>query len=304
MKRFFSTIDDLLRGNLTRREDLAAGRIDIPVRTLVVAGVLLGATYGVTMGLFAGLRSENPSFAQLLVTTAKVPLLFLLTLVVTYPSLYVVSAMFDSKLEHAQTLRLLLAAMTANLALLASLGPVMAFFTFCTDSYAFMVVLNVLFFALAGLVGLGFLRRALESVFEAPASQRPPAAASSAAGGEQAGDGVDDRTADRSGDQRPSADEFGWTAGSSAESGANVPSQHEIRRGLPRSPAPQVDPRARAGQRVFTLWIVIYAVVGAQMGWILRPFIGAPDLPFELFRSERDSNFFAAVMKALGTLFQ
>jgi hypothetical protein len=296
VKRFFSTIDDLLRGNLTRREDLAAGRIDIPVRTLVVAGVLLGATYGVTMGLFAGLRSENPSFAQLLVTTAKVPLLFLLTLVVTYPSLYVVSAMFDSKLRHAQTLRLLLAAMTANLALLASLGPVTAFFTFCTDSYAFMVVLNVLFFALAGLVGLGFLRRALDSVFEVPAFQRPPAATSSAAGDEQAGE--------RAGEQRASTDEFGWTAGASAQQGTGAPSQHEIRRGLPRSPAQPVDPRARAGQRVFTLWIVIYAVVGAQMGWILRPFVGAPDLPFELFRSERDSNFFAAVLKALGTLFQ
>jgi hypothetical protein len=37
------------------------------------------------------------------------------------------------------------------------------------------------------------------------------------------------------------------------------------------------------------------------MGWILRPFIGAPDLPFQLFR-ERTSNFFQAFFKALGQL--
>jgi hypothetical protein len=46
----------------------------------------------------------------------------------------------------------------------------------------------------------------------------------------------------------------------------------------------------------------MYAVVGAQMGWILRPFIGSPDLPFELFR-ERQSNFFQAVWRAFVDLF-
>lgn len=302
MKRFFSTIDDLLRGNLTRREDLAAGRIDVPVRTLVLAGVLLGATYGVTMGLFASLRSQNPSFLQLLVTTAKVPLLFLATLVVTYPSLYVVSAMFDSKLKHTQTLRLLLAAMAANLALLASLGPVMAFFTFCTDSYAFMVVLNVLFFALAGLVGLGFLRRALDAVFEAapPArGQAPPLPGAAQASGDL------ERSADGGGAAIEGATVEGATIEGAAVSDPLFGAPPlEVQRGLPRRPPSTVDPRARAGQRVFTMWIVIYAIVGAQMGWVLRPFVGAPDLPFELFRSERESNFFAAVVEALGKLFQ
>ena len=39
------------------------------------------------------------------------------------------------------------------------------------------------------------------------------------------------------------------------------------------------------------------------MGWVLRPFIGTPDLPFELFRAKRESNFFAAFFGALGQLF-
>jgi hypothetical protein len=53
---------------------------------------------------------------------------------------------------------------------------------------------------------------------------------------------------------------------------------------------------------VFRLWVIVFGLVGAQMGWVLRPFIGNPDLPFSLFR-HRESNFFMAVMQALANLF-
>lgn len=246
MKKFLTTIDDLLRGNLTRREDLAEGKITVPVRTLVLAGLALGMTYGACMGLFAPLRDGNPSFGQLFASMIKVPLLFILTLVVTYPSLYVVSAMFDSKLRFTETLRLLLAAIAANLAFLASLGPVTAFFTLCTESYPFMVLLNVLFFAVSGIIGLGFLRKSLHSVFVVDKS--PPPAVS------------------------------------------------EV------EAAPRPRPTRPASLRVFTFWIVIYGIVGAQMGWVLWPFIGTPGLPFQFFRADRESNFFQAVLEALGKL--
>ena len=47
---------------------------------------------------------------QLVATSLKVPLLFLLTLVVTLPSLYVLSALARSRLSFLHTLRLLLGA--------------------------------------------------------------------------------------------------------------------------------------------------------------------------------------------------
>jgi hypothetical protein len=47
---------------------------------------------------------------------------------------------------------------------------------------------------------------------------------------------------------------------------------------------------------------VVYGLVGAQMGWVMRPFIGSPDLPFELFRTT-ESNFFGNVMKTISDLF-
>jgi hypothetical protein len=49
------------------------------------------------------------------------------------------------------------------------------------------------------------------------------------------------------------------------------------------------------------VWIAIYAVVGMQLGWRLRPFIGSPG-PFEVFRSQGDSNFYITVWQAFVNL--
>jgi hypothetical protein len=53
---------------------------------------------------------------------------------------------------------------------------------------------------------------------------------------------------------------------------------------------------------VFTCWVILFGLVGAQMSWVLRPFIGAPGDAFHLFRG-RGSNFFEAVMQTLRALF-
>ena len=221
------TVDDLLRGTHTRPESLQKGEIEVEASRLLTAVLVFGMAYGAFMGLYAVLRGGDGALRQIGAATLKVPLLFVLTLVVTFPSLYVFSALSQSRLTYQTTLRLLLATIAVSMTLLASFGPVTGFFTLSTESYPFMVVLNVAFFAVSGIVGLTFLRKALTSVFET---------------------------------------------------------------------------RGSAGLNVFRIWIVIYAAVGAQMGWILRPFIGDPNRPFQLFR-ERHGNFFVAVWDAFWNLF-
>jgi hypothetical protein len=49
------------------------------------------------------------------------------------------------------------------------------------------------------------------------------------------------------------------------------------------------------------LWIVVYAFVGSQMAWTLRPFVGAPGLGFELFR-QPGGNFYANIFASLGEI--
>jgi len=55
----------------------------------------------------------------------------------------------------------------------------------------------------------------------------------------------------------------------------------------------------RARRWLLYLWIVVYAFVGSQMAWTLRPFIGAPSMGFELFR-QLGGNFYTNVFASIG----
>jgi hypothetical protein len=64
-----------------------------------------------------------------------------------------------------------------------------------------------------------------------------------------------------------------------------------------------VENRARHA-RIVILWIALYSFVGAQLTWIVRPFLGNPGAPVEYFRpyAERiglDSNFYSAVFRLI-----
>lgn len=64
-------------------------------------------------------------------------------------------------------------------------------------------------------------------------------------------------------------------------------------------------PRADGGGArlaVVRLWILIYAFVGSQVAWTLRPFIGAPSMNFELFR-QLGGNFYTNIFASLGEIF-
>ncbi|MFZ5919148.1 MAG: actin-binding WH2 domain-containing protein [Chloroflexota bacterium] len=57
----------------------------------------------------------------------------------------------------------------------------------------------------------------------------------------------------------------------------------------------------RARGCVMQFWVVVYAFVGSQMAWTLRPFIGAPSMPFELFR-QLGGNFYANIFASIGEI--
>jgi hypothetical protein len=249
-------LDRILRGDATRPSALRRGQVEVPAGGLAVVIVLLSMTYGACMGCFALFKTGGPSWPQILASAVKVPLLFVLTLVVTFPSLYVFNALVGSRLSLASVLRLLIASLGVLVALLASLGPIVAFFSVITTSYSFMVLLNVAVFAVSGVLGLSFLLQTLHRlslVQPDPVTPTPP--------------------------------------------------QDEAREVVAVEPAGALDRTedqvlGRHVKTVFRCWVVLFGLVGAQMGWVLRPFIGDPDRPFSWFRP-RESNFFEAVLHAL-----
>ena len=56
-----------------------------------------------------------------------------------------------------------------------------------------------------------------------------------------------------------------------------------------------------ARRRLMRIWILIYAFVGSQMAWTLRPFVGAPTMGFELFR-QLGGNFYTNIFASLGEI--
>jgi hypothetical protein len=254
-------LDRLLRGEITSLPALQSRGLEAPVLGLAVMIDLLGLVYGLCMGLFAVTGSGSGHAMQIPASMVKVPALFLLTLLVTLPSLYVFNTLVGSRLSFAGTTRLLLSALAVMLAVLSSAGPIVAFFSVSTTSYEFMILLNVLVFAVAGLLGLGFLLQTL---------------------------------------QRMAVAEM-W-AGETEGAAASGPSESPSPPPLPLPPPERVSPLAQlkghllSGEvrNVFRIWLVVFALVGAQMGWVLRPFIGAPGQAFTWLRPKQ-SNFFIAV---------
>ena len=53
---------------------------------------------------------------------------------------------------------------------------------------------------------------------------------------------------------------------------------------------------------VLIFWMFVYAFVGSQMAWTIRPFIGAPGTPFEPFR-QLGGNFYTNILQSLGEIF-
>jgi hypothetical protein len=266
MLSWFKELDRILRGETTLPSALRQGSIQVPVGGLITVMALLGMLYGLCMGTFALCNRAEPEFRQVLATVIKVPALFFLTLLVTTPSLYVFNALVGSRLTLPALLRLLVAAMAVILAVLASLGPIVAFFSLTTPNYSFMGLLNVLAFTVAGLLGLVFLLQTLHRLAVATTETIPEVV--------------------------PATSE---TPGTGTLTGQPGPPTGALDRLRDHVLGPHV-------KKVFACWIVVFALVGAQMAWVLRPFIGDPQRPFEWFR-QRESSFFEAVWRIVVNLF-
>lgn len=52
---------------------------------------------------------------------------------------------------------------------------------------------------------------------------------------------------------------------------------------------------------VLIFWMFVYAFVGSQMAWTIRPFIGAPGSNFELFR-QLSGNFYTNILQSVGEI--
>lgn len=221
---YFAVVESILRN---RYEYFAEIRNQIgtkdKIRAMLVSCALFLAIYGAVMG-------ASNSAVQGMASLLKLPILFLVTLIICTPSLHFFNILFGSHQSIGQTLALILTAMTTTSVLLLSFAPITLFFLVSTNQYQFFKLLNVVFFAISGVMGIIFLRQGFRLVTE------------------------------------------------------------------------EDNPNGLTTRRlIFTVWVLLYAFVGSQMAWTLRPFIGIPGDPFTPF-VQVGGNFYADVVESFRIL--
>ncbi|MEG4171199.1 MULTISPECIES: hypothetical protein, partial [unclassified Microcoleus] len=190
-------------------------------RTLISSTVFFGI-YGAILG-------ASSTWMQCLVSAIKLPALYLLTLIICFPTLYFFNVMFGSKRTFEQYLTLLMTAMAMISVLLFGFAPVSLFFLLSSTNYNFFLVLNVAIMAITGFLGVSFIYQGMHFLSE------------------QDAEGKDIRL------------------------------------------------------NILRFWLGLYAFVGTQLGWTLRPFFGSSGMAFQLFRN-RESNFYMSLWQSIMSL--
>ena len=239
----------------------------------------------VSLGLYGAVLGASNSWAQALSSTVKLPLLFLATLAICLPTLYLFNLVFGAKLSMMQAVTLILVSVTVTSVLTLAFAPISLFFLISAHNYAFFELLNVAILTLTALVGLRFLtsgmralnqhqqQLALATTFQPVPVEEPVESVPLAVPN---GNGATEAVATAVAVRTPP-----------------VPAPRPV-------PAPVV--QKSNSMSLLYIWILLFGFVGTQLGWTLRPFFGDPGQPFALFR-HIEGTFYADIFHTLGKLF-
>lgn len=221
--RYFTVLMELLRDRNSFLDEICSGvKLKSKITALLICNSLFFAIYGSIIGAFH-------SGAQALSSAIKLPALYLITLIICFPTLFFFNVLFGSRQSFGQHFAMLLTAVAAISVLQFSFAPIALFFLISTYNYQFFTLLNVGIFAITGFIGVKFLYQAMRKMTG------------------QDSEGMETRMS------------------------------------------------------ILRFWLILYAFVGTQLAWTLRPFFGTPGSAFVVFR-EMEGNFYLSILQAIGEL--
>ena len=115
--------------------------------------------YGILMGSYNGPM-------QAISSALKLPLMLSLSILVSFPELYILQHILGSKLGFRQMLHMILAGFVMIGLIMVSFGPLVIFFLITGGNYAFLKLLHVGIFGLAGFFGMKTILDALKYACE------------------------------------------------------------------------------------------------------------------------------------------
>ncbi|WP_173077449.1 hypothetical protein [Phytohabitans rumicis] len=275
---------------------------------MLASSALALAVYGAVLGSFH-------SVLMALTSAVKLPLLFLVTLAICLPTLYLFNLVFGARLSVRQALAMVMVAVTVTAMLALAFAPISLFFLITANDYGFFKLLNVAILSLSALVGLRFLTGGMQVLNQHGLLAPAPPAAVPAVSPATVPVAVPDQAVE-------AAEPVAVPAASSVNGGpvSTVVAAPAV--ALPAAPPAVWDPSSPgptwartaptrpgqhpAGQRpasmtLLYIWILLFGFVGTQLAWTLRPFFGSPGQEFALFRSI-EGNFYAEILRTIAHL--
>ncbi len=268
----FAVMLTLLRDRPTFLDEIRRNiKIERKSVSLLVSSCLFFAIYGAIIG-------SSSSWLQAVSSAIKLPALYLITLVICLPTLFFFDILFSSKLGFGQYFVLLLTTMSTISVLLFSFAPITLFFLISIHDYSFFLLLNVAIFALTGFVGVRLFYSGMQQFSSHGQSLKAASEPVPYAETQDSFDALEPMPAAK----RPIM-----------ASDAALPGE--------RVAVAKKDDLYATRVRLLKFWLVLYALVGSQLGWTLRPFFGAPGETFQLFRAI-EGNFYSTVLRTFWTL--
>jgi hypothetical protein len=253
----------------------------------------------ISLACYGAVLGASHSFGQALSSAIKLPLLFLATLAICLPTLYLFNLLFGARLQMMQAVALIMVSITVTAVLTLAFAPISLFFLISAHSYSFFKLLNVAILVLAAVVGLRFLTsgmatlnqhqqaRAAEVAAQETESERVRALALVGAG------------ASAGTEEESSSDGNGVVPAGTVpqQTSALLPKLQPITiTGQPSAPTARP-----ASMTLLYIWILLFGFVGTQLAWTLRPFFGSPDEPFAIFRN-LEGTFYSDIFATIGKL--
>jgi hypothetical protein len=256
------------------------------IASMLLTSVLCLAAYGAVLG-------ASHSWLQAGSSAIKLPLLFLATLAICLPTLYLFNLIFGARLSMAQAIALIMACITVIAVLALAFAPISLFFLITADNYEFFKLLNVAILVLAAIVGLRFLTSGMSRLNEHQAvlaAERERLEAAAVVPAPETGEAVVVL-----GEAEPAGNGSSGTV-------AVLPKAPAVT-AFSRPPStPYSTPPVRpTSMTLLYIWIALFGFVGTQLAWTLRPFFGSAG-PFTPFR-EIEGTFYADILRTIGNLF-
>lgn len=161
-------IINLLQNRETFVEEIYASKeLKSKIWMLLMSSILCFAIYGFIIGF-------SNSALQAISSAIKLPILYLLTMCICFPTLFILNSFFGAKQPIGQTFTLIVTGNCIISLILVAFAPVTLFFLLSSHNYPFYKLLNVIFFAISGYAGVVFFHKTFTRITRLPSQTALP----------------------------------------------------------------------------------------------------------------------------------